>query len=170
MENEEDTSSVILNQTGPIQTETSDLKGENLGSLPLSKMNAKEFKSDVEQDAVKQKSLLDVGQNKLSGSDNSVNPQPNSQPKIDILEATTNNLNLFLSRTSSLTQVTSATNLTSLKSHAHVNGAARSSSSSHLESVKKDIAAFSINSPKSSNLFNKVTFLLLFFYFSVIQC
>ena len=33
MENEEDTSSVILNQTGPIQSEPSDLKAENMGEI-----------------------------------------------------------------------------------------------------------------------------------------
>jgi hypothetical protein len=179
--------------------------------LNKSKMNASmEFKSDVEQETFKLKSLLGVGTHKLSGSDKSVtqvlmtpdaflnspnnvnikreNPQSASQPKLDVLQsfvnssvnseasAAANNLNLFLT----------ATNLTGLKAHAHVNGAPQnqssyslnknqrrkssssstsSSSSSHLESVEKDIAAFSINSPKSSNLFNKVTFLLLFFLF-----
>jgi hypothetical protein len=140
MENEEDTSSVILNQTGPIQTDTSDLKGENLGSnssLLLSKMN-------VEQDAVKQKSLLDVGVNKLSESDNSVTPFLNSPNNVS-------NKREAPSPTSSLTQVTSATNLTGLKAHAQVNGAAQN------QSADKEIAAFLIYSPKSSN---KVTFLL----------
>ena len=50
-------------------------------------MNAMEFESDVEQDTAKMKSFLDVGVNKLSGSDNSVNnkienQQPNSQIRV----------------------------------------------------------------------------------------
>ena len=133
-----------------------------------SKMNASmEFQRDVEQNTVKLKSL-DVEVNKLSRSDNSVTPFLNSPNNVSNKKENTN-LNLFSSRTSSLTQVTSATNLTSLSSApAQVNGAAQnqsrdslnssSSSSSHLESA--EIEAFSI---KSSNLFNKVTFLLLFF-------
>ena len=198
--------------------------------LNKSKMNASmEFKSDVEQETFKLKSLLGVGTHKLSGSDKSVtqvlmtpdaflnspnnvnikreNPQSASQPKLDVLQSfvnssvnseasAANNLNLFSSRTSSLTQVTSATNLTSLAAPpAQVNGAAQnqssnsvnknqtkktrrrnrksssssssssttsttsssSSSSSHLDSADKEIAALSINSPKSSNLLNKVT-------------
>ena len=197
--------------------------------LNKSKMNTSmEFKSDVEQETFKLKSLLGLGANKLSGSDNSVtpvlmtpdaflnspnninnkreNPQSASQPKIDILqsfvnssvnsETATNNGNLFSSRTSSLTQVTSATNLTSLAPPpptqlvAQVNGgqnqssnslnknqtkktrrrnrksssssttsttSSSSSSSSNLDSADKEIAALSINSPKSSNLLNKVS-------------
>jgi hypothetical protein len=217
-------------------------------------MNAMQFETDVEQDAVKMKSFLDVGVNKLSGSDNSVNnkienPQPNSEPKSCVINSNirglgrgcllpymklnklsgsdnsvtplhmtsnaffkspnnvsnmvenrysgsqlkmniresfvnseaTANLNFFSSQTGSLT---------SLSAPAHENGAPQnqssyslnknqtrksssssttsttsisSSSSSHLESAEKDIVAFSINSPKSPNLFNKVTFLLLFF-------
>ena len=110
-----------------------------------------EFHRDVEQNTVKLKGL-DVDVNKLSLN---------------------TNLNYF---SSSLTQLTSAKNLTSMSAPAQVNGAEQnqsrdslkssSSSSSHLESAEKEIPAFSTNSPKSSNLFNKVTY--CFFYYSFI--
>ena len=82
------------------------------------------------------------------------------------LNSDVNTLNLFSNRTSSLTQVTSSTNLNSLSPSAQGNQSSNSlnkiqSSSSHFDSRKsphladKEITA--INLPKPSNIFDKVT-------------
>ena len=109
MENEEDTSSVILNQTGPIQSEPSDLKAENMGDI---------------------KGVL----TQMSNSIKLQEEETNQLQEMTIFLNGEHTPHLNTSTTSS-----------------------SSSSSSNLASADKEIAALSIDSPKSSSLLNKVS-------------